>query len=241
MSDDESWKKFCCTEVHERSKKNKKLTKKFWISSYHTVLFELELGALLRPHLKIVQKKKKTGWVELMTWQNFLWLIEFTSLWSGRQPQVVQGIRVESAQLVLFIIWNTPVKKKDKKANQLWLRRAGLKNCKLKLEYSLMMLLISVRIIPVKFIVNNIFTGMCWFGPLQCHRGLTNFRCPEIAWLWRNARLSFHLDWCTQWSATLGRNRLYLDGVYLQRGCKWNEKLFDKGSEALDILKRKLT
>lgn len=88
----------------------------------------------------------------------------------------------------------------------------------------LMVLLISVRIIPVQLVMYDIFPGMSRLGPLQRHCCLPNIRRPKTARLWRDTGLSFHLDRCTQWATALRGNRLYFDGVNLQRCCRMTGK-----------------
>lgn len=80
-----------------------------------------------------------------------------------------------------------------------------------------MMLFIRICVIPVQFIVNNIFTRMCGFEPLKRHRSLTHFNRTQILRLWGNTLLCLDLNWATQWTTTLRGDRLYLYCINFMR------------------------
>lgn len=104
------------------------------------------------------------------------------------QPDVVEGIGVESVQGIRLRVGNAPERGAHMVVNCsmyacVWgfgFHRPDF-GVNSETKDSLVMGLIGVCVIPVELVVHDILAGMRRLGPLQCDCGLADIGCPEIA------------------------------------------------------------
>lgn len=73
---------------------------------------------------------------------------------------------------------------------------------------------LSVRIVPIQFIAENIFRAMNRFIPLEGYRGLPDIYRGQHLRLARHPLLRLNLDRCAQWTGTDACQRLHSNRVY---------------------------
>lgn len=73
---------------------------------------------------------------------------------------------------------------------------------------------LSVSIVPIQFIAENIFRAMNRFIPLEGYRGLPDIYRGQHLRLARYPLLRLNLDGCAQWAGAYARQRLHSNRVY---------------------------